>query len=68
MDYQRLLTRLLNKPHLVTPERARLLLGALAPRAGLNGWLFDSDVSSVEPVSLEALASEWDGQRPDRKG
>jgi len=67
MDYQRLLTRLLNKPHLVTPERARLLLGALAPRAGLNGWLFDSDVSSVEPVSLEVLASEWDGQRPDRK-
>lgn len=67
MDYQRLLTRLLNKPHLVTPDRARLLLGVLAPRAGLNGLLFDEGNSDAAPVSLEVLASEWDGKRADRK-
>jgi hypothetical protein len=65
MDYPRLLGRLLNRAHLVTPDRARLMLGVLASRAGLSGFLVDD--TSPQPEKLDVLAADWNGNRPDRK-
>jgi ClpP class serine protease len=65
MDYPRLLGRLLNRAHLVTPDRARLMLGVLASRAGLSGFLVDD--ASPQPEKLDVLVSDWNGNRPDRK-
>lgn len=65
MDYPRLLGRLLNRAHLVTPDRARLMLGVLASRAGLSGFLVDD--TSPQPEKLDVLVSDWNGNRPDRK-
>ncbi len=64
-NYERLLSRLLNRPLLVTPQRAQSLLGVLAPRAGLKGQLVRADEGDGQaPVMLADL----DAGRFDRDG
>ncbi|WP_221930873.1 S49 family peptidase [Telmatospirillum sp. J64-1] len=64
-DYPRLLGRLVNRPLLVTPEKAQILLGVVAPRAKMHGVLVRED---NEPVMLSDLsANALTGDRRERK-
>lgn len=66
-DYPRLLGRLVNRPLLVTPARARQILGVLAPRAGLTGRLASTEDGDDGPVLLTDLAAGTFGGRSERK-
>lgn len=61
-DYPRLLGRLVNRPLLVTPQKAEQLLAVLAPRAGHHGVRVQrAEADEDGPVLLSDLsASAWE--------
>lgn len=65
LQFQQARARLFNRPLLLTPAKARDLVGVLAPRAGLAGRLVDAGQGAV--VDLDALLPEAMDARDDRK-
>ncbi|SLN77584.1 S49 family peptidase [Oceanibacterium hippocampi] len=63
VNYPNLLARLTNRPLLVTPAKARVILGVLAARADLRGQLVAADAEAVALDALRPAAGSLDDAR-----
>ena len=67
MNFPQLMTRLVGRPLLVTPDKARIALGILTERAGIEGVLIEPNADTVTLESLAPSASIGPSHRSDRK-